>query len=611
MSILLEFFYDNKDLQEDGMIRIDDRKTGYIFDPWGHIGPKRRRLLDESWAGLYREHILPHLPVEKLARHFKADFGRPTKELHTALSAVFLQQMFDLTDEETVTELAFHESWHYALDLSGESDEDKYLSPKTLWTMRKLVTDENLDGAIFESITSRLAEVFSVKTDLQRLDSVHVKSNMRRLGRLGLFSATIRQFLVNLRRKHPSLFAELDEGLRERYLSKRAPGCFSMVKPSEAEAKLAEAAADLGELVERFRDRKETKVMSSFQSALRLFYEQCVLRDLPDGGAVVEVIPAGEVSSDSLQNPSDPDAGYSGHKGQGYSAQVMETYAEIEDERESAATLNLITHVEVTPACVGDASAVVPALVSVSERDLAPSRLTADSLYGSDENCEAAAGKGVALVSPVMGTEKGLSLSDFEMTESGEVTACPAGHAPKRCSMHAGRYTVVFALALCEACPQRSECPVKRGRDRYELRFNGKKLRLARRRRAERMPTFREKYRWRAGAEATMSELDRKTGLKHLRIRGHPAVRLCAKLKAAGVNIFRAARVLAVMLAKRRADGRIMHPTPPLAPVFGVIEAPPGALRAGMSRFARRAIDFFLQPRAGHLGARNPLEVAA
>jgi len=559
---------------------------------------------------LYREHILPHLPVEKLARHFKDGFGRPTKELHTALSAVFLQQMFDLTDEESVRALSFDQSWHYALDLSGESDEDKYLSPKTLWTMRRLVTDERLDGALFEEITSRLAKVFSVKTDLQRLDSVHVKSNMRRLGRLGLFSTTIRQFLVNLRRKHPALLAELPEELRERYLGKRAPGCFSMVKPSEAAAKLGEAASDLGELVERFRERKETKSMSSFQSALRLFYEQCMLRKLPDGGASVEVIPSKEVASDSLQNPSDPDAGYSGHKGQGYSAQIMETYAEIEDERESAATLNLITHVEVTAACVGDANAVVPALASVAERDLAPSRLTADSLYGSDENCAAAAQQGVELVSPVMGTEKGLSLADFEMTESGEVTACPAGHAPARCSFHAGRYTVVFALALCEACPQRSECPVKRGRDRYELRFNGKKLRLARRRRAERGPAFREKYRWRAGAEATMSELDRKTGLKHLRIRGHPAVRLCAFLKAAGVNIFRAARVLAVMLAKRRADGRKTRPACPPAPVLSTVRVFVGAIQARISIFVRRGIVLFNQLRAEHLGARYPLEVA-
>ena len=37
-----------------------------------------------------------------------------------------------------------------------------------------------------------------------------------------------------------------------------------------------------------------------------------------------------------------------------------------------------------------------------------------------------------------------------------------------------------------------------------------------------------------------MSEYDRKTGVKNLRVRGMEVVRLCATLKAVGINIFRA-----------------------------------------------------------------------
>ena len=37
-----------------------------------------------------------------------------------------------------------------------------------------------------------------------------------------------------------------------------------------------------------------------------------------------------------------------------------------------------------------------------------------------------------------------------------------------------------------------------------------------------------------------MSDLDRITGIKHLRVRGMPQVRLVATLKAAGLNIHRA-----------------------------------------------------------------------
>jgi len=50
-------------------------------------------------------------------------------------------------------------------------------------------------------------------------------------------------------------------------------------------------------------------------------------------------------------------------------------------------------------------------------------------------------------------------------------------------------------------------------------------------------------YRWLAGVEATMSELDRRTGVKRLRVRGFKAVRFSVTLKSIGINLFRAAAV--------------------------------------------------------------------
>ncbi len=68
-------------------------------------------------------------------------------------------------------------------------------------------------------------------------------------------------------------------------------------------------------------------------------------------------------------------------------------------------------------------------------------------------------------------------------------------------------------------------------------------MRIAKRRAYEQTEEFKDRYRWRAGVEATMSECDRKTGIKQLRVRGLKAVRFCATLKAIGVNIFRATAV--------------------------------------------------------------------
>ena len=70
-----------------------------------------------------------------------------------------------------------------------------------------------------------------------------------------------------------------------------------------------------------------------------------------------------------------------------------------------------------------------------------------------------------------------------------------------------------------------------------------KAMRIAKRRSIEQTTEFKNRYRWRAGAEATMSELDRRTGVKRLRVRGFKAVSFSATLKAIGINLFRAAAV--------------------------------------------------------------------
>jgi hypothetical protein len=52
------------------MYYTKDHKTGYIIDPWSYLGPKRRKLLEESWAGLFRKEILNELPVQQIAASF-------------------------------------------------------------------------------------------------------------------------------------------------------------------------------------------------------------------------------------------------------------------------------------------------------------------------------------------------------------------------------------------------------------------------------------------------------------------------------------------------------------------------------------------------------------
>jgi len=536
--------------REEDMIKIKSRKQQHLFDPWQFLSPKRRKMLDQDWPGFFRRHILDLLPVKKVVPAFHRDFGRPTKEMYTVLGTLALQQYHDLTDLETSSQLSYNIQWHYALDIVEENDEAKYISPKTLWNMRTLATELGIDGELFDAATQKLAELFDSDTRHQRIDSVHIRSNMARLGRIGIFVKAIDRFLINMKRQQLSLWKKIDLELIDRYHGEKAKQCFAGIKPTKSKKTLSEVASDLYRLVTQFQDYRQVANMSTYKMLCRIIKEQC---DVQSDGTIELKAPK-QISSESLQNPSDPDATYSGHKGQGYQVQIMETYTEHEDKEKQASQLNLITHVQVEKASQSDAQALLPAIEATLEKDLTPDQVQADSLYGSDDNCQQAKQLGVEVISPTMGTEKGdtCSLSDFQFLSNGHLDRCPAGHQPSLRKKKKNRFSQGFDCELCEKCPLSESCPAKKGAKFFYVRYTEKTLRITKRRQHEQTEEFRQKYRWRAGVEATMSQYDRLTGVKHLRVRGFKAVRFAAVMKAMAVNI---ARAIAAQKARIRGQG--------------------------------------------------------
>jgi len=535
------------------LIFAKDHKTLDMFDPLARFGPHRRERLEKSWARLFREEILPELPVHKLRPFFSESKGAPTKDLYAMLGIALLQQMHDLTDEETIDRVAFDLKWHFALNLSEGKAGDVYVCPKTLWTLRHLLSGNDLSGLIFQTATEKLAKLFSVNPSRQRLDSTHIFSNMRHLGRIGLFVRVIKTFLVNLKRHHIELFDALPREMTEKFLRKSSESVFSMVKPSESGKTLSSLGDDLFFLARRFREEKAVLEMTSYRLLCRCLSEQCVVEDAGSATEKVRVKPNADVTSDSLQNPSDPDATYSGHKGQGYQAQIMETYAPSTDAvpedgelagASDAPGLRLITHLAVEQAHVSDAHALIPAIASAKDRGLAPAEVLADSLYGSEKNIERAKAMGTEVVAPVPGGEgkgKSSALSEFTLTDEGGIAKCPMGHAPIEDVARGNHREAVFAVGHCFGCPRKKDCPIRSVRNGYGFSYDRKQVKMARRRAREKTAVFRDRYRYRSGVESTMSELDRKTGVKRLRVRGMTAVRYCVTLKILGLNIFRAA----------------------------------------------------------------------
>jgi hypothetical protein len=544
-----------------------DHQTLYLFDPWVQLGPKRRQILDTGWPGLFRKCLLNKLPADRLARKFKEFRGRPTKDLYVMLGAMVLQNMLDLSDEETRDALLFRVDWQYALDITDPSDAQVYVSEKTWRSYRQYCIKYEIDTVAFGELTGKLIELFGVDTSHQRLDSTHLISNMRKLGRTGLFVATIKKFLKRLSRSRKESYANLPPELVARYMAKDADACFSRVKPSEAGRTLQKVAEDLALLVEQFRSDTIVQKWDEYRYLERVLREQCTVTGSGQE-AKVTVKPPKTVSPDCLQNPSEPDAGYSGHKGPGFQDQLMETYQP--GEKRDPKIPNVFTYTKTEPANEQDINALHPAIDSTRKRQCCPKTLLADTKYGSDENVEKAKEKGVDLIAPVGGkaTPKSITLGLFVANPSTcLITRCPQGHAPTKVTRtDTNRLNAVFSLEVCRNCPRLPECPVTMGKKAATLYYTEAQLRCAYRRLYEKSPVFNDAYRWRSGIEGGNSHLKSETGMGRLRVRGLGAVRFAVTLKVLGLNIKRCARAL---------NARISEGLPPFlgldSPVFGVL----------------------------------------
>jgi hypothetical protein len=333
---------------------------------------------------------------------------------------LILQQLHDLTDQQTTEAVALNIAWHYALDIRHEPD--AYLCERTLRNYRRKILELGLDAVLFRTLTDKLISAVGVDAGQQRLDSTAVRSAIRGLTRLGILVEATSKFLRELKRTLPGPYAAVNPEMLRKYVDRQGGGCFADTRPSESKRRLPEAAEDVYGLVEQFRST-EAATLESFQLLERIFLEQCEISE--DSDAPVAIRPPRQSDCDGIVSPADPDARYNKHRGVGYLVQIMETYSEDDSPEDDAppAKPDLITHVAVGKLTMHDQDALEPALDDVDRRGLKPNELLADSHYGSTECLAKGRKRHVEIVSPAM-TAKGkrqgkLTLEDFELDDQG------------------------------------------------------------------------------------------------------------------------------------------------------------------------------------------------
>lgn len=384
--------------------------------------------------------------------------------------------------------LDFDSRYWYAFDLEVEESQ---LCQKTLHNFRAGLTKHDKSQVVFRGMTDELLKALGIDTGKQRLDSTHILSHFANLTRLGLFCETIRLFCSTLKKREPKQYEKIGVGILKRHGEESK---YRDARLGESPRRLEVVARDLYRIVNQFRGDRTIEAMEEYGLMKRLLNDQCEImpiaekqgQDEDDGQeppAPVRLKVSKEIRSDSLQTPHDDGVTYSGHKGQGYEVQVCETCVEENP-------VEMITHVEVTASSQSDHSATIPVIESLEKAQIKPDELVADTSYSGAENAARAAEHHVNLLAP-----------------------CPAKGKPKPETEYP---------APAEKCPKtKEEAGVWLKHQEAQKDFN-------------------KRYAIRAGIEGTNSELKRKTGLGHLRVREKQRVQLSVHLKATACNLKRA-----------------------------------------------------------------------
>ena len=609
---------------EIGVFRKTSPQMSMLESQFLLPAPKRKRL-EGSWAHAFRSIVLPLIDEELFRESFHDSNGRPNKSIRLMVGLAILKEMNDLTDAEVIDALEFNLQFHYALAVEPGT---AHVCQKTIHNHRVLMLESDRSRLVFERITRGLAEADGLKLGRQRLDSTHVMSNIAVLTRLSLFVETVTVFLRALGQELPAKLEVLDPGYVHRYLERE--GYFADAKRRQARRRIRAVASDLYRIVTTFEADKEVSALPSFVLLKRLFEEQCEVvtdeassegavtitavadesadkqdpQDGEDDGPVepgpmkprsgretapIRLRQGKEISSSSLQSPHDPDATY-GHKGKGYEVQVAETC-------ETDNGYQVITAISVNGANESDQKATVAVVKQLATAGLKPTKIYADTGYGSGANIVACADLGVDLRAPVpdpkstekedkMGEpverqaliepapesaaagdgsppdeaeapvvqradapetlleEEKLTLGDFTFAdEFRRLSSCPAGNEPASQHLDGGhrRLWARFSKEGCATCSLASRCPTRLLKsDARTLQTSVNKAATATRQREQQTSEFKEEYKIRSGIESTNAELKSRHGAGSMRVRGKVRVAMSMQMKATAVNVKRA-----------------------------------------------------------------------
>lgn len=455
---------------------------------------------------------------ELLENSYCKEFGRPAKEPEMMCKLLFLQHIYNLSDERVIEEASLNLAYMYFIGVNPEDSlPDKSLLSK-FRTQR--LQESTLDEIIIE-IVRQCVEKGIIEGKSVSIDATHIEANT--------IKKTPERLMKHLARKIIKTYGEeTGQNLED--------------IPEEPE-------------YQEIADHKEAKaVMKDYLETVIDIVEENIFTEL---GKTDEVIKkAKEIISDpkfinqkGIRSLIDEDARV-GRKSKtrdfyGYKTEFIMTT----DER-------IITSVRTADGAYIDGSYSKEMLEQTKKAGIEVEEVYGDKAYFRKSILDGIAKINAKAYIPVSAVVYRIDESEYTYNKDSDEWQCSQGNVTVEKKYYKSKtrtgeregYKYYFEINQCKACPKREECA--KGRARRILVVGVNTTEFYEISQYQKTDEFKEKYKKRASIEGKNAELKRFHGLYRARGYSLLSVSKQSKLAAIAVNIKRIAAIISSSLAR-------------------------------------------------------------
>ena len=537
------------------MFRVNQKRLQINIFGLEHQFPAgMKKKLDKSWAPAFRKLIFEKIEEKRYAVLYSTIESRPNFPVNIWVGLEILKEMFDYTDQELMEQFHFNYLTVYALgqDNIGEVT----LCDRTIYYNRERLleyeakTGRNLLQEEFEAITDEALAKLAINSKLQRMDSSFVGSFIKQMSRLELIAKVLQNFYRDLPAVEQARWQDRLGG----YIKEEAEHLAYQLKRAEVDQQLKELGVLLFELHQAYAEDPRIRAKKSYQHVGRILLEQF---DIAAGSEQIsiEVKPAKEISSNSLQNPADDTATFRRKDGEGFKGDILNVGETCAPENK----VQLLTDISVYSNTTADDVILADRLPQLKERTGLEELIT-DANYSGEKSEAACSVEKVKLIpTDIKGSQpssEAISLAEFHF-ENNVIVSCPEGHAPlaQIDKPEKNRHIVHFAKGNCTDCSRAGDCLVNCRNKFNSLLFTDRQVVVSQRRQQLGEEEYRKKCRLRPAVEGTISQFKRLMQNGKLRVRDFGKIQNSIILMAIGIN-FR--RLWAYSLENSLAGARLL-----------------------------------------------------